>query len=48
LALRKLTGVTHPFDYFMALERRAEAVRKNPADWFPSNYQKAVETIGSG
>jgi len=39
----------NPFDYFMALERHAETVKKNPADWFPWNYHLAVATsAGSG
>jgi hypothetical protein len=27
----------NPFDYFMALERHAEAVTKAPTGWFPWN-----------
>ena len=33
----------NPFDYFMALERHAEAVTKAPTGWFPWNYHKAIE-----
>jgi transposase len=32
----------NPFDYFLTLERHAEAVKKTPADWFPWNYHLAV------
>jgi transposase len=37
----------NPFDYFMALERHAEAVTKAPTCWFPWNYPKAIEATNS-
>jgi transposase len=39
----------NPFDYLMALQRHAQAVKKTPADWFPWNYHLAIAaTAGSG
>jgi transposase len=32
----------NPFDYLTAIQRRADDVAKNPADWMPWNYEAAL------
>ena len=36
---------TDPFDYLVALQRHADAVRKAPAEWMPWNYTDAVASL---
>ncbi len=45
----ELNGVA-PFDYLVALLRRADAVRANPGEWLPWNYQATLAryTAGAG
>jgi transposase len=40
----QLNGV-NPFDYLMALQNNAEAVRKDPASWLPWNYPRAMPEL---
>jgi transposase len=37
-----------PFDYLVALQRHADAVAANPADWMPWNYQAALANLNPG
>jgi len=38
----------NPFDYLMALEKHADLVRKDPAQWLPWNYRQALEASDTG
>lgn len=35
----------NPFDYLVALQKHAQAVLKNPRQWLPWNYKKAVSAL---
>lgn len=37
-----------PFDYLVELQRHAEEVASNPAQWMPWNYREALERLDSG
>jgi transposase len=37
-----------PFDYLVALQRHADAVAANPADWMPWNYKAALASLNPG
>jgi hypothetical protein len=41
-----LEGV-NPFEYLTELQRHAERVRANPAEWLPWNYQAAVQAANT-
>ena len=42
----RLNGA-NPFDYLTTLQRHAQAIKANPADWLPWNYTKAAATLAS-
>ncbi|MHB1608116.1 MAG: hypothetical protein ACYCXX_05670 [Acidiferrobacter thiooxydans] len=37
-----------PFEYLVALQRHADAVAANPADWMPWNYQATLTPQQAG
>lgn len=34
---------TNPFDYLTELQRHAEDLARNPAEWMPWNYRKSLD-----
>jgi transposase len=42
----RLNGA-NPFDYLTTLQRHAQAIKANPADWLPWNYTKVAATLVS-
>lgn len=43
----RLNGA-NPFDYLTTLQRQASAVKSNPGQWLPWNYQQAVQAQDTG
>lgn len=43
----ELNGV-NPFDYLTELQRHAEQLTQNPAEWMPWNYREALARAGGG
>jgi transposase len=43
----ELNGV-NPFDYLTALDKHAEQVRQDPAQWLPWNYRQLLEACDTG
>jgi hypothetical protein len=41
----ELNGV-NPFEYLIALQKHAEELAKNPADWMPWNYRETLQQSG--
>ena len=33
----------NPFDYLIELQKHAEELAKNPADWMPWNYRQTLQ-----
>jgi len=42
----ELNGV-NPFDYLIELQKHAEELAKNPADWMPWNYRQTLQQTGA-
>ena len=42
----ELSGA-NPFDYLIALQRHADALKNHPASWLPWNYRQMLEPLGA-